>query len=29
MATLPHPCGEEFERAVAAGADPAAVIPDE
>lgn len=26
---FPHPCGEEFERAVAAGADPAAVVPDD
>ncbi len=26
---FPHPCGEEFEQAVAAGADPATVVPDE
>ena len=26
---FPHPCGEEFERLVAAGADPATVVPDE
>ena len=26
---FPHPCGDEFERAVAAGADPAAVVPDD
>jgi hypothetical protein len=26
---FPHPCGEEFERAVAAGADPKLVVPDE
>ena len=25
---FPHPCGEEFERAVAAGADPKTVVPD-
>lgn len=29
MTTFPHPCGEEFEQAVAAGADPATVVPDE
>ena len=26
---FPHPCGEALERAVAAGADPAAVVPDD
>ena len=26
---FPHPCGEELERLVAAGADPATVVPDE
>jgi hypothetical protein len=26
---FPHPCGEQFEKAVAAGADPAAVVPNE
>ncbi len=26
---FPHPCGDELERAVAAGADPKAVVPDE
>ncbi|MGL6097179.1 MAG: hypothetical protein ACRC7O_15450, partial [Fimbriiglobus sp.] len=26
---FPHPCGEEFERAVAAGADPRTVVPDD
>jgi hypothetical protein len=26
---FPHPCGDQFERAVAAGADPKAVIPDD
>lgn len=26
---FPHPCGEEFERTVAAGADPKAVVPDD
>lgn len=26
---FPHPCGGEFERAVAAGADPRAVVPDD
>lgn len=26
---FPHPCGEQFEQAVAAGADPAVVVPDE
>jgi len=26
---FPHPCGEAFERAVVAGANPAAVVPDE
>ena len=26
---FPHPCGEEFERLVAAGADPATVVPDD
>lgn len=25
---FPHPCGEELERAVAAGADPRTVVPD-
>lgn len=26
---FPHPCGDEFERAVAAGADPKLVVPDD
>ena len=26
---FPHPCGEEFERQVAAGADPLTVVPDD
>ena len=26
---FPHPCGEELERLVAAGADPATVVPDD
>lgn len=26
---FPHPCGDQLEAAVAAGADPAAVVPDE
>jgi hypothetical protein len=26
---FPHPCGQELERAVAAGADPRFVVPDE
>lgn len=26
---FPHPCGEEFEQAVAAGSDPSSVVPDE
>jgi len=26
---FPHPCGEHFEQAVAGGADPKAVVPDE
>lgn len=26
---FPHPCGEALEKAVAAGADPAAVVPDD
>ncbi|HET6576319.1 MAG TPA: hypothetical protein VFG68_22145 [Fimbriiglobus sp.] len=25
---FPHPCGEQFERAVAGGADPKVVVPD-
>lgn len=26
---FPHPCGEQFEQAVATGADPASVVPDD
>ena len=26
---FPHACGDELERAIAAGADPKAVVPDE
>jgi hypothetical protein len=26
---FPHPCGEQLERAVAAGADPRSVVPDD
>jgi hypothetical protein len=26
---FPHPCGEQLEKAVAAGADPRAVVPDD
>jgi hypothetical protein len=26
---FPHPCGEEFEKLVASGADPRTVVPDE
>lgn len=26
---FPHPCGEDLERAIAAGADPATAVPDE